>query len=301
MTPNWSFLLSVCLAVVTVSCLYVTLSQTVTNNATSRLRPLVQQSSSPSGRIDDNNNKVEEAPLPAFASVMNPLSLIYSQMMPSRGYAPSSVQSTAAATTTDNNKIPPIHVLVCVEALCIDSKRFFHDQLMTTFNALPHDVVNWKVVPYGNAKMPQNSSSHTPTCQHGAGECDTNTYQQCAIHLYPDPIQHIPYLACLFASLPMGHRDDPFDQWTGLEPCAHEHGLSFDKIKQCHDDPLLRYKLNQQAAEATPSQHTHVPWVEINGMHREDIDEQESSLLREVCKIYRQNGGHNAGCSKFSG
>jgi hypothetical protein len=98
----------------------------------------------------------------------------------------------------------------------------------------------------------------------------------------------------------MGHREKPFEQWTGLEPCAHDHHLDFPKLKTCHDDPLLRWKLNVRAATATPKQHTHVPWVQINGLHRQDIDEQDSSLLQEVCKIYRQNGGHTAGCSSSS-
>lgn len=190
--------------------------------------------------------------------------------------------------------IPPVQVLVCVEALCIDSQRFFHDQLMIAFNALGHDVMNLTVVPFGNAKLPSDDSSREISCQHGFGECDTNAYEQCAIHLYPDPAQHVPYLGCLFAALPMGHRDAPFEQWIGLEPCAREHHLDFEKVKQCHNDADLVWQLQQDAAKATPTRHDHVPWTEVNGIY---MDEESNTLLQEVCKVYHQAGGHTAGCS----
>ncbi|CAB9522190.1 GILT-like protein [Seminavis robusta] len=191
--------------------------------------------------------------------------------------------------------VAPVQVLVCVEALCIDSKNFFRDQLMIAFNALGQDVMHLTVVPFGNAKI--DSSSHNITCQHGFGECDTNAYEQCAVHLYPDPAQHVPYLSCLFNSLPMGHRDQPFEQWTGLEPCAHDNQLDFATIKKCHDDPNLSWQLQTKAAEATPKRHDHVPWVEINGQY---MNEDSHHLLKEVCKAYQQAGGHNAACSKLT-
>jgi hypothetical protein len=149
--------------------------------------------------------------------MINPLSLLFHQRVtwPDAGKSKLAEASVAEYSTS----IPPVQVLVCVEALCIDSKRFFHDQLMIAFNALGHDVVNWTVVPFGNAKLPPDDEedSRTVTCQHGVGECDANTYEQCARYLYPDPAQHVPYLACLFSSLPMGRRDTPFRSvdWIG--------------------------------------------------------------------------------------
>jgi interferon, gamma-inducible protein 30 len=230
------------------------------------------------------------------------LSTLYQGRLPLKGsriaHHRPSISDTKAVTETltetESATIAPVQVLVCVEALCIDSKNFFHDQLMLAFNALGHTVMNLTVIPFGNAKISEDS--HNITCQHGLGECDTNTYEQCAVHLYPDPAQHVPYLACLFASLPMGHREDPFDQWTGLEPCAHSNHLNFENIKKCHDDASLSWKLQTEAAKATPTRHNHVPWVEINGQY---MNEESHHLLQEVCKAYQQAGGHTAGCSSF--
>jgi len=210
--------------------------------------------------------------------------------------AAAAAAAPSKATAVNHLTVPPVQVLVCVEALCIDSQRFFHDQLMIAFNALGHDVMNLTVVSFGNAKLP-SSGNRNITCQHGFGECDTNAYEQCATYLYPDPAQHVPYLACLFQALPMGHRDTPFEPWMGLEPCAHDHHLDFNAIKDCHNDKDLVWKLQQQAAAATPTRHDHVPWTELNGQY---MDEESKTLLEEVCKIYREAGGHTAGCSSSS-
>jgi hypothetical protein len=72
--------------------------------------------------------------------------------------------------------------------------------------------------------------------------------------------------------------------------------LSFPELKKCHDDPDLSWKLNKEAAKATPARHKYVPYVEINGLH---IDEDSSDLLQEICKVYRAAGGHTAGCSSM--
>lgn len=229
------------------------------------------------------------------STIINPLSLMYQPRLPLKGSSSNRQESATATNYIVSPKVSPVQVLVCVEALCIDSQRFFHDQLDIAFNALGHDVMNLTVVSFGNAKLPtSDSNSHNITCQHGFGECDANAFEQCAIHLYPEPAQHIPYLSCLFKALPMGHRDSPFEQWMGLEPCAHTHHLDFELIKQCHNDADLTWRLQQQAAKATPEKHDHVPWVEINGMH---MDEDSTTLLREVCKVYAQAGGHTPGCS----
>ena len=227
----------------------------------------------------------------------NPLSLMYQPRLPLKGSSITSLHQPTENGSQDvpsPTKVAPIQVLVCVEALCIDSQRFFHDQLDIAFNALGHDVMNLTVVSFGNAKLPAAGNSHNITCQHGFGECDANAFEQCAIHLYPEPAQHVPYLSCLFKALPMGHRDDPFEQWMGLEPCAHTHHLDFALIKQCHDNPELTWKLQQEAAKATPARHDHVPWVEINGVY---MDEESTTLLRAVCQAYEQAGGRTAGCS----
>lgn len=231
------------------------------------------------------------------AMIPIPASLVYQPRLPLKGsFSTLHLHQSESIEEATPTKVAPVQVLVCVEALCIDSQRFFHDQLDIAFNALDHNVMNLTVVSFGNAKLPSDSNSRNITCQHGFGECDANAFEQCAVHLYPEPAQHVPYLSCLFKALPMGHRDDPFEQWMGLEPCAHTHHLDFALLQQCHDNAELTWKLQQEAARATPARHDHVPWVEINGVH---MDEESTTLLREVCKVYGQAGGHTPGCSSL--
>lgn len=72
--------------------------------------------------------------------------------------AAAAAAAPSKATAVNHLTVPPVQVLVCVEALCIDSQRFFHDQLMIAFNALGHDVMNLTVVSFGNANLPSSGN-----------------------------------------------------------------------------------------------------------------------------------------------
>ena len=174
------------------------------------------------------------------------------------------------------------------------------------------------------------------TCQHGPAECDANSYEQCAMYaskrhhqdqeqqmglvrdrvLLPalhddggdvdvdvDPAKEsLAYVACLFTDLDMGYRDDPFGPQV-FASCARSSfedaaGIGF-RIRACHDDPALSAKLQQQAAVATPKDHTHVPWILINGEHTYDPfdganDDDYShgpsytKLVKAICRAYEE-------------
>ena len=146
-----------------------------------------------------------------------------------------------------------------------------------------------KVIPFGNARI----ENKTVSCQHGAGECDANSYEQCVIHFYPDPQHYLPMLACLYKELPMHLHPTNFSV-DPFEKCALGSNLEFSSIKHCHDCPNLSWKVLREAAEATPDYHDHVPWVEINGIY---MDEESSDFATEVCRAYEASGGSNPVCN----
>jgi interferon gamma-inducible protein 30 len=184
-----------------------------------------------------------------------------------------------------------VHVLAAVEALCPDCRSFMNDQLYPMFEILGPQVVDLTVVSFGNAVI--DVKSKRVDCQHGPAECDANSYEQCAASLYPYPERYLRYLRCLDNELEMGHRDEPFS--TSLfAGCARDSALDFAPIKACHDDPEQAWKLQRQAAAATPQQHTYVPWIEINGIH--SMDETQDSLLAAVCRAYEDGGGSHPAC-----
>lgn len=176
-----------------------------------------------------------------------------------------------------------VSVQIYVESLCIDSKRYMEQQVLPAYEALGTGIMDLSIISFGNAKY--NADTTDPSslsCQHGPAECDVNSYQQCAAHVYHDDVsRYLPFLACLFERLPMGHRDDPFDSAV-IAACRGS--LHWPSVQQCHDDPVLAWELQTRAAAATPAEHTYVPWVVIDGQH---VDEARGNLVDMVCAAYR--------------
>ncbi|GMH91453.1 hypothetical protein TrVE_jg11538 [Triparma verrucosa] len=177
----------------------------------------------------------------------------------------------------------PVNVLVCIEAYCGACQEFMLYDLIPTYEDLGSDVMNVTVVPFGNAHI-TDEDARTMTCQHGEDECSGNSYQQCAISLYSDPTDHLPYIGC-------------FDEISGamtvdeaFETCATQQGLDWDGISACHDDADQSWALQVAAAASTPD-HTSVPWVVVNG---EQYD-QETDFFEFICDAY--TGDKPAVCS----
>jgi interferon gamma-inducible protein 30 len=209
----------------------------------------------------------------------------------------SSVEATLKGTThihSSTNSSPAVQVTIYAEALCIDSKRYFNDQLVPTYGQLGSEVMDLKVVVFGNARI--DLTNKTLQCQHGEAECDANSYDQCAIDIYPFPNRYLPYLTCLFNSLPMGRRSEPFPKAV-FASCARHAALDAHALQQCRDDPARAWELQQQAAALSPSQLNHVPWVELNGTY---VDEEQADLLTSVCQLYMESGGSHPACGTSS-
>lgn len=196
------------------------------------------------------------------------------------------MRRTTTTTSTTSNRV---QVVLAIEALCPDSKRFVQEQLVPTFATLGPHVIQLHVIPFGNAAI--DAGNRTVRCQHGLGECDANQYEQCARWIHSSPEQHLPFINCLFYALPMSRHDDAFDTGS-FELCAHVTGLSWPRIQACHGNATQSWILTQQAAKETPK-HNHVPWVEINGVY---MDEDKNVFLEEVCKAYYAGGGKHPAC-----
>ena len=185
-----------------------------------------------------------------------------------------------------------------MEALCIGCQNFMFQQLHPTYELLGDAVMDLHVVPFGNSEI--DLVIKQVTCQHGPAECDANTYEQCATHVYPYASRYLPFLYCLDNSLTMGYSDELIPRHIFAE-CARHSALDFASIAACHDDSKQAWKLQRRAAERTPKEHNYVPWVVINGHHT--MDEENDSLLDLVCKAYRKGGGRHPACqdSFFTG
>jgi interferon gamma-inducible protein 30 len=193
--------------------------------------------------------------------------------------------STAAAA-------PPVKLQAYTEALCNGCGHFMLEHLIPTYEKLGADVIDLEWVPFGNAKLLDANGNHTLECQHGQAECDANSWEQCAVHVYHDkPSVYLNMLKCLETALPMGHQDTPFDEsiFHKCVGCCTD----FSKLKACHDNPMLAWQLQLQASQATPEDHEYVPWVVINGIF---FNVETDDLLQVICKAYTAGGGSHPRC-----
>lgn len=114
------------------------------------------------------------------------------------------------------NRPPPVSVQVMSESLCIDCQRFFKHDLIPAYRTLGPSVMDLQVVPFGNSRI--DFEAKTVTCQHGEAECDANIWEQCAVE-QGLPEVYVNFFDCLEDVLPMGHKDDPFEE-SIFEQCA---------------------------------------------------------------------------------
>jgi interferon, gamma-inducible protein 30 len=185
---------------------------------------------------------------------------------------------------------PPVVVVKAyTEALCIDCKNFIDHQLVPTYHKLGPSVMDLHIIPFGNAQL--DLKTQTVTCQHGDGECDANSWEQCAVEKY-SPKEYITFFGCLETTLPMG-RYDQVDR-EAFHDCADLAFLDFDALAEKHDNPLYAYQLQQKYSKLTPP-HDHVPWVVVNG---KQMDEEQNNLMDVVCQEYAKGGGSHPACSK---
>ena len=171
-----------------------------------------------------------------------------------------------------------------------DCQNYFQTQIEPSLQILQDaNIVNLTLVPFGNAEI--DSTRQIVMCQHGLDECDANSYEQCVISLNPSPSQYLPVLFCAESNFSRGTKND-LDPSIIFEYCAS--GLDFALIKGCHDNPVISWELQEEASKLTPSYHTAVPWVEINGMQ---IDVENTILSEEICTSYLSSGGSSPLCS----
>ena len=180
-----------------------------------------------------------------------------------------------------------VKVQVSIESLCIDSKVYILQELVPTFCSPLSEVMDLEVVVFGNAQL--HTDRRTVTCQHGEAECDANVYEQCAINNFVYPSRYLPFLACLFENLPMGHAETAYDA-SYFAQCARVAALDFSTIAACHT--MDAWAMQIQSATRTPP-HDHVPWLMVDGVA---TPEDKSSLATIVCDALAKKGGQHSFC-----
>jgi interferon, gamma-inducible protein 30 len=203
---------------------------------------------------------------------------------------PLSVPVSQSDTTAPSSLFdwPPMSTITALqESYCPDCQDFISSALTTTMAAAGvMEVMNFTMVPYGNAKTSKWTGKIT--CQHGEQECVGNMIETCIIHHNPGVHKYFPAIQC------MEHTGgSPVDQ---AEKCCKSNNIDWDQVKTCYTGDEGKQLEKEMAAEtdALSPAHTMVPWVVVNGKPLDNPD----SILQSVCDAY--TGTKPTGCSSLA-
>ena len=175
----------------------------------------------------------------------------------------------------------PVNITLYFESLCGGCQWFIKHQLYPAFQSIG-SIMNINLVPYGNADEKLKDGKWVFTCQHGKEECIGNLIETCAIHFYPNVTDFFPFIHCIETSGKIPRKSAP--------SCAQKFDLDYPKIESCASGDLGN-KLEHEMAlktDALVPDHTYVPWITLEGVHTEKIqNEAEDNLVRLICKTYK--------------
>jgi len=208
-------------------------------------------------------------------------------------FHPKDISEKTTIKTKNTNDAAPVKVSFYYESLCPGCRGVWQQQLFPTYQALASSgIVEFEIVPYGNAQERQSGNKWQFYCQHGQAECYGNLIESCALHYYPEASQHIPFLHCLEYYGPTA---------TNGKYCASLSNMTYSTIDTCVNGDLGNSLEHQMAlkTEALNPPHQYVPWLNLNGQHTQAIQNGLSSnMLETVCNAY--TGTKPAACSRMN-
>jgi interferon gamma-inducible protein 30 len=178
---------------------------------------------------------------------------------------------------------------VYIESLCPDCMDFINDsfrifQENTSINKLA--VINF--YPYGNAQEKWAKDRWEFTCQHGPNECAGNTIETCALQKM-DKLTSYEFIVCFESTVRKTK-----DFVNALNNCVSDEELR-KRILECGTSAEGN-NLQHLIAKITPAEHKYVPWVTVNGVHQEDVENKILHSLSEyVCDLQTEK---LEGCKK---
>lgn len=145
-------------------------------------------------------------------------------------------------------------------------------------------VSSLEIIPFGNAfedatSKPGKRSFH---CQHGPKECYGNTILNCSFNKLNSQDDNESFAICFSEEINRETRfESNLDEIT--RNCLTERLDIAESILECANGPEGGELMH--AAALKTRQHTYVPYVMVDGVHTEDIEEQvEDNLVKYLCQ-----------------
>ncbi|XP_060175006.1 gamma-interferon-responsive lysosomal thiol protein-like [Lycium barbarum] len=174
------------------------------------------------------------------------------------------------------------------ESLCPGCCSFIVNYLPKIFKNGIIDIVDLKLVPWGNTKILANN---TFKCQHGPAECLLDTVEACALDAWPDLNEHFPFIYCVESLI----YNENYTQW---ETCFKKLHLKAKLVTDCVCSERGKELELRYAAETSALQppHKYVPWVVVDG---QPLYDDYTNFISYICKAYKGTAPI-PGCSSSS-
>ncbi|WCJ27999.1 Gamma-interferon-responsive lysosomal thiol protein [Euphorbia peplus] len=172
-----------------------------------------------------------------------------------------------------------VNVSIYYETLNPNCANFIVRNLMTIFNNGLIDIINLRMVPWGNAQM--TTSNNNILCQNGFEECKLNTIQACAINVWQDVNKYYALIYCMEFLVIEG-------QHQYYQTCFSSLGLSKKPIDECYNNGTgtkLDNLYGYETAHLNPPQ-TSMPWVVVNS---QPLANDYKNFTAYVCNAYKGN------------
>lgn len=182
---------------------------------------------------------------------------------------------------------------VFVESLCPYCNNFIKNSFKKfTENKNFQNLADIKFYSYGNAAEELKGETYTFKCQHGENECYGNILQNCAQkHLKQE--KFFASLICIEENLHALKKD--FDKLA--DKCILDEDL-LKETKEC-----LKGKegneLHHLAAKETPANKQYVPWIVVEGEHKDFVENEILSDLNVYLCNLNDNNKDLDGCKEF--
>ena len=193
------------------------------------------------------------------------------------------VSDLCDVSRTPNAATGPVNFTLYYGSLCNACLSMIQLQIYPTYTALGESVVNLTMVPYGNARENNTISGHWQfDCQYGAEECTGNVIETCALNMEKNKTKAFLFIHCLNNNIP-GYR-----KAAGL--CAPKFSIDYDELMACINGDKgaqLEHKMAVLTRQLSPP-HIYVPWVTLNGVHTEKINDWAmEDLMSLICQTYK--------------
>ncbi|KAL4347925.1 hypothetical protein GQ457_17G006210 [Hibiscus cannabinus] len=189
-------------------------------------------------------------------------------------------------------KSKKVNLSLYYESLCPYCRSFIVSQLVKVFNTDLLNIINLRLVPWGNAQYVEPNK--TIICQHGEDECYLNTIHACAINIWPDPRKHFNFIYCVEnQGLHVNDNQHSNGADAVWKACSAASGMDQKLINNCYDSGYGRkasfyyLELNLLLRYATETdnlrpKHLFVPWVTVNNQPLYDV------RIRKLCSLCLQ-------------